>query len=102
MAFYGGAYLGIQCPASAQQQFAAGQPWSYVPDSPIEGGHCIVAVGYNATAVLCVSWGAVVEVTYPFLSHFLEETWCIVSNELVERKGDTLGLDLTSLEADLP
>ncbi|HUY25412.1 MAG TPA: hypothetical protein VMV09_08950, partial [Candidatus Saccharimonadales bacterium] len=38
VAFYGGCYLGIQCPQSAQQQFASGQPWTYDPSSPIEGG----------------------------------------------------------------
>ena len=101
IAFYRGAYLGIDCPQSAQTDFANGQPWTYDPSSPIEGGHCIVAVGYTPTAVLCVSWGAVVEVTYPFLAHFLEEAWCVLGQEIVARNGDGLGIDLASLRADL-
>ncbi len=101
VAFYRGAYLGIQCPQSAQQQFAEGKPWTYVPGSPIEGGHCIVAVGYTARALLCVSWGQVVEVTYPFLSHFLDEAWAIISHEIVEYGNDGVGVDLPSLLADI-
>lgn len=101
IAFYGGSYLGVACPASAQDQFANGQPWTYVPGSPIEGGHCIVAVGYSQTALLCVSWGALVEVTYGFLAHFCSEAWAVLSNELAERGKDNFNLDLKSLQADL-
>jgi len=100
VAFYGGCYLGIQCPQSAQQQFASGQPWTYDPSSPIEGGHCIVALGYTANALLCATWGGIAEVTYPFLAHFLDEAWAIVPNQFVEAKrGPKLALD--ALIADL-
>lgn len=101
VAFYGGAYLGIQCPQSAQQQFADGKPWTYVPGSPIEGGHAICAVGYTPTTLLCVSWGALVEVTYSFLAHFLDEAWVAVSHELVEHGNDGYGLDTQALLADI-
>ena len=70
IAFTGNAYLGIACPQSAQQQFAKKVqtktlvPWTVVKGSPIAGGHCIVAVGYAAEGLLCVSWGGVVLVTW--------------------------------------
>lgn len=102
IAFYGGLYLGIQCPASAQEDFAAKRPWVYDPASPIEGGHCIVGLGFTPTAMLCATWGAIAEVTYPFLAHMLDEAWVVLGNEMVEAKGDGLGIDLASLEADLP
>lgn len=100
IAFYGGAYLGIACPESAQEQFQAKQPWTYVPSSPIEGGHCIVALGYTATAVLCATWGGIAEVTYPFLAHYLDEVWAIISHQFV-KAGRGPDLDLHTLEADL-
>lgn len=100
IAYYGGSYLGIACPESAQEDFANGVPWSYHRRSPIEGGHCIVAVGFNSTAVQCVSWGQLVDVTYPFLAHYLEEAWAIVSDELARQGGDS-GLDLNTLVSDL-
>jgi hypothetical protein len=101
IAFYGGCYFGIQCPRSAQEQFGNGEPWTYVKDSPIEGGHCIVGVGFNEHGVECATWGSIALVTYPFLAHFLDEAWVILSNELVQAKGDNLGISLTALQADL-
>lgn len=100
IAFYGAAYLGIACPESAQQQFQENQPWTYVPGSPVEGGHCIVALGYTQTAVLCATWGGIAEVTYPFLSHFLDEAYAIISEEYVEAKKTPM-LDLAVLQQDL-
>lgn len=100
VAFYGAAYLGIACPESAQQQFQANQPWTYVPGSPIEGGHCIVALGYTPTALLCATWGGIAEVTYPFLAHFLDEAFAIISEQYVQAKQPPR-LDLAALEQDL-
>lgn len=101
VAFYGGCYLGIECPESAQTQFSKGKPWTYVEGSPVEGGHCIVALGYTQTGLLCATWGGVIEVTAGFLAHYLDEAWVVLPHELVEAKGDALGLDLAALQADL-
>lgn len=100
VAFYGGAYLGIVCPESAQEQFQANQPWTYVPRSPVEGGHCIVALGYNASGLLCATWGGIAEVTYPFLAHYLDEAWAIISEEFAQA-GRGPELDLQTLQDDL-
>ncbi len=101
IAYFGGAYFGIVCPQSAQEQFASGDPWTCVPNSPVLGGHCIVGLGYTPQGVLCATWGGIAEVTYPFLARYLEESWAIVSNQMVERGSDALHVDLASLEADL-
>lgn len=101
VAFYGGAYLGIACPESAQQQFANNEPWTYDPTSPIEGGHCIVALGYTSTALLCATWGGIAEVTYPFLANYLDEAWACVPHQFVAHHGDGKGIDIRALTADL-
>jgi hypothetical protein len=100
VAFYGGSMLGITCPVSAQQQFAAGDPWTFVPDSQIAGGHAIVALGYTPTALLCATWGGIAQVTYPFLAHYLDEAWAIVPSQFVEA-GRGPRMDLATLQADL-
>ncbi len=100
IAYYGGAYLGIACPESAQQDFSEGTPWVYDPSSPIEGGHCIVALGYTSNAMLCSTWGGIAEVTYPFLAHYLDESWAVISEQFMEAGGGPR-LDLTALQADL-
>ncbi len=102
IAFYGGCYLGIECPESAQQQFEEGRPWTYIPGSPVEGGHCIVALGFTRAGDLeCATWGGIVLVTPGFLKRFLEEAWVILPHQLVEAKKDSLGLELAELQADL-
>ena len=100
IAYYGGCYLGIQCPAPAQEQFRAGKPWTYDPDSPVEG-HCIVGLGYNEKYVECATWGGIAKVTYPFFAHYLEEVWVIISQELAEAKQNDLGIALETLQEDL-
>ncbi len=100
IAFYGGAYLGVALPKSAQTQFAHGEEWTVVPGSPIEGGHCIVAVGYDAHSVRVVTWGAEVSVSYPWLAAYLDEAWCVLSHQFLEA-GHGPTLDLASLQEDL-
>jgi hypothetical protein len=101
VAFYGGCYLGIECPASAQEQFANGEPWTY-EGSEVEGGHCVVALGYGPNGGLhCATWGGIAVLEASFLAHYLEEAWCILPHQLVEAKGDALGVDLQALELDL-
>lgn len=100
IAFYGVCKIGIQCPQSAQEQFGEGKPWTVVPNSPIEGGHDIELVGYDAHCVYAVTWGAVVEVTYPFLARYMDESYAIIPHAFVEA-GKGPELDLKSLQADI-
>jgi hypothetical protein len=102
IAFYGAAYLGVVLPVSAQQQFAAGLPWTVAPDSPILGGHCVVAVGYDPLGIVAVTWGQLVHITYPWLAKYLTETWAILSHEFIEAgHGLMPSIDLRSLRQDL-
>src|SRR5215469_4830687 len=102
VAFYGGCYLGIECPQSAQEQFQAGEMWTYVPGSPIEGGHAVVALGYGPHGGLhCATWGGIAVLSAGFLAHFLDEAWVILPHQMVEARRDSLGIDLATLRADL-
>jgi hypothetical protein len=100
IAFYGGIYLGILCPESAQRQFGEGKPWTYEGEQT-EEGHCIVGLGFTKDGLECATWGRIVLVTWEFLAHYLDEAWVILPHELVEAKKDTLGVDLATLQADL-
>ena len=102
VAFYGACLLGVQLPASAQEQFANGKPWTVVPGSPIEGGHCIVVVGYSPEYLYVVTWGAVVPVSYPWFGAFVDEAWCLITQEVAEAGSGPDGiLNLAALQADL-
>lgn len=102
IAFYGGCYMGVQLPESAQQQFVQDGPstWSVVPNSPIEGGHAIHAVGYNNLGVQIISWGQVVTCTYEWITKYLDEAYALISKQFVQAgKGPIL--NLAALTADL-
>lgn len=100
IAFYGGAMFGIQCPDSAQTQFANNEPWTVVPGATVEGGHCIVALGFDSQYLYCATWGGVAKVTYPFASRYLDECWAVIPNQFVE-DGKGPSLDLAALKSDL-
>ena len=100
IAFYGTCYFGVVVGAPQQEQFAKDEPWEWV-EGQEEDGHCIVGVGYDSGGVYSATWGGVTYTPWGFLAHSLEEAWCILTDQLVEAKGDALGLDLAALEADL-
>jgi hypothetical protein len=100
VAFYGGAYIGVTLPRSAVDQFKQNAPWTVVPHSPIEGGHCVILVGYDPSFAYAVTWGAVVQVTYPWLATYMDECWAIISEEFAQAHGGP-ELDLAALQADL-
>lgn len=101
---FGGLYLGIACPASAQTQFAEGEQSGTMPvldydaSSPIEGGHCIVLVGWDGTNYLAVTWGALVKLTPAFWDNYVTEAWAIATQDFIEKSGDDpLGVNLATL-----
>lgn len=100
VAFYGCSMLGIAVPESAQEQFQKNEPWTVVPGSPILGGHCIVACGYDEQYVYCATWGGIAPVTYPFLAKFMDEAWAAIPEAYVEAKKGPM-LDLATLQKDL-
>lgn len=100
--FYGGAYLGVQLPDSAQSQFHQGGPttWSVVAHSPIDGGHCIIGVGFNPTGMLCVSWGQLLLAEWSWIAKYMDEAYVIVPDQFVEANKGPSVLNLAALEAD--
>ena len=87
IASYGLVYVGVQMPGVAQQQFINNQPWAltHTPaDNQIEGGHCVVIVGYDKDYAQCITWGKVQQVTWEWLSSYMQESWAIITPEIVE------------------
>jgi hypothetical protein len=99
---FGTVYVGINCPESAQTQF--GDIWTYSPGSPIEGGHAICLQQTVTDQMGClhfVTWGALQKAEVAFVEHYVEEAWCVVSEDWIDANGTTIeGLDLTQLIAD--
>lgn len=97
---FGAAYLGVVIPATAQQQFAAGEPWDLTgtsEDRQIMGGHCVPAIGYDPDHLYVVTWGKTQQVTWRWASVYLEEAWSTLTSEIAAANG----VDLDALQADL-
>lgn len=100
VAFYGTCYLGVNLPESAQQQFP--NPWTVVEGSPIEGGHCIVATGYDDQYLYCYTWGALVSVAWDWVKTYTEEAHVPIPEEfVVAGHGPIKAEGIAQLQADL-
>jgi hypothetical protein len=98
LALFGPLSGGMNFPAVAMQQFNNGQPWDVVKnDGGNEGGHCVCIVGYDATYVYCITWGALQRMTWAFFRKYFEELWAPISTEWVNEKTglDPEGVDLS-------
>ena len=97
---FGAASIGWELPESAQEQFQQ-QPWSVVPGSPIEGGHDTLAVGYDSVYLYVVTWGAVQQVEWEFVSKYMDEGIVKFSQEMLDNGKSLEGFNVGQLEADL-
>ena len=96
VAEFGVVDIGFRFPASAMSQFNAGRPWDVVSnDGGIEGGHCVVVLGYGSTYLYVATWGTVQKMTYAFWNRYVDEAWAVVSPDWVNAVTglDPLGVD---------
>jgi hypothetical protein len=101
IADFGVAYLALEVPQSAMQQFDAGQPWTVVARSPIEGGHCVPAVDYDANYLYVVTWAAIQPVAWAFVTKYFDEGYAVTSADLVKATGGiATGIDTVTANAD--
>jgi hypothetical protein len=104
---FGAVYLAISFPQSAMDQFHAGQPWTYVPGSPIEGGHAI-DLQYSAvnTGALddetIITWGAEQKMNEAFFRNLGSEAVALVSADdvNVQTGRNPVGMSLDQMVAD--
>lgn len=114
---FGHLQLGISFPASAMEQFNAGEPWDVVDDDGgNEGGHAIggglarrgpavqlprrpVLTGRNARGNYeVITWGKVQEMTPAFFRKYVEEAWTVITPEWYDAQGrNPEGIDESAL-----
>lgn len=91
VAEFGAVSIGFEFPAFAMDQFNQGKPWDVQStNAGIEGGHCVLVVGYDANYLYVYTWGAVQKMTYAFWNKYVDEAWVVISEDWVNK---ATGLD---------
>ncbi len=122
---FGGAYIGLELPISAQNQDVWDVPENPGPnDEPGSwGGHAVYIVGYDTApspesripgpgplptadcrlpTLTCITWGAPKKMTWAWFEKYGSEAYALVSKEWIEATGvSASGFDLATLEKDL-
>jgi hypothetical protein len=109
---FGGCYIGLLLPKSAQAQTTNKQPWSVPPQGTggngkpgSWGGHAIPVVAYDSRSITVVTWGALQAMTWGFWEAYCDEAYAILSPDYLEQKGGQTiapnGFNLTQLQEDL-
>lgn len=102
---FGGAYIGVNLPLSAQNQ----DTWDYVED-PGDGsstpggwgGHAVPIVAYSPTGLTCITWGKLLTMTWKFWQNYCDESYTILSHDWVNAQNISPdGVDFYALQADL-
>ena len=106
---FGGCYIGVQLPITAQAQTQNHQPWSVPPGGPNGdgkpgswGGHAIPVMAYDAHSLTVVTWGALQTMTWSFWEAYCDEAYAILSQDYLSGDEKTpQGFNMQQLQADL-
>lgn len=86
IAIFGAVGIGFNFPAFAMDQFNAGKPWDVQKaNAKIEGGHYVIALGYDGTYVYVITWGKVQKMTWAFFRKYVDEGWVVIDDEMVSK-----------------
>jgi hypothetical protein len=109
---FGGCYIGLALPKTAQAQTSNKQIWSVPPagtggdGAPGSwGGHAVPVVAYDSRSLTVVTWGALQTMTWGFWAAYCDEAYAILSPDFLQQKGGQTvapsGFNLAQLQADL-
>lgn len=99
---FGGIYLGVALPISAQNQAT----WDLVSGATAQagswGGHAVPAMAYDEKGLTVITWGAKLKMSWAFLAAYADEGYAIITPDWIKADGlSPSGLDLAALQSDL-
>jgi GNAT superfamily N-acetyltransferase len=100
---FGGLYIGLALPLTAQRQ----RIWEWTGSLGGDarpgswGGHAVDVVRFDRAGMSVVTWGRLQRLTWSFWDRYCEEAYCILSNDFLDHGTAPNGFDLEALKADL-
>lgn len=102
---FGGIYIGVNMPISAQNQTDNGRVWDAEGGNNGEpgswGGHAVHCGKYDDSQIECVTWGERQPMTWAFWDKYVEEAYAILSVDFLNGGKDPQGFDIATLTNDL-
>lgn len=101
---FGGVYIGVGLPLSAQNQDVWDFTGSFSGESAIGswGGHCVFVGAYDENGFTCITWGALKKMTTAFWLNYCDEAYALFGEDWINTGGkDPEGLAVDQLTADL-
>lgn len=96
---FGHVSIGFNFPDSAMDQFNQGRPWTVVKGSPVDGGHCVMLIGYDQDWLYVVTWGQVQKMDRAFWAAYVDEAWVPITQDAINAKGAGAFGNVISLSA---
>lgn len=103
IALFGGVYIGLSLPLTAQTQ----DVWDVAPEGGSDaepgswGGHCVFVPRYDDKSFTCITWGQLKTMTVAFWDKYCDEAHTLLAADWLAAKGAPSGFDQAQLEADL-
>lgn len=105
IALFGGCYIGVQLPLTAETQ----DVWHVDPNaSPNDaargswGGHAVYVVDYDKDTVTCVTWGGLKKMTWGWFIAYCDEAYALLSTDWINDSGvSPASLKVVDLLSDL-
>jgi hypothetical protein len=101
---FGGAYIGVSLPLSAQEQgvWDVDLTQGSNSDKGSWGGHCVYVSGYDEKGVTCITWGILKKMTWDFWKTYCDEAYALFGQEWLNTGGQApSGFNHDQLIADL-
>ncbi|MGZ5222124.1 MAG: hypothetical protein ACXWC7_18710 [Chitinophagaceae bacterium] len=90
---YGGCYVGLNLPKSAEKQYNESKKW-IVPRSGTKGigepgswiGHALLITGYTRNELTAVTWGKEIVMSLDFWETYVDESYAVFSADFIKDK----------------
>ncbi len=101
---FGGVYIGLNLPLSAQNQTIWDAPTERMSDRDWPGswgGHAVFVPAYDVTGFTCITWGTLQKMTVGFWDEYVDEAHALLSPDWIAKNVPPGRFDLNQLQADL-